>query len=103
MNSYVDHHHHAAPAMMMMQPVLVQPGPARRFSAMGHEFAASGLTMPPNVIRLPRGPDKGKGFQHWCKNRMQTSQPIHPRSRKPATAPAPIQRKSRAIPIGKLV
>merc|ERR1719150_2244760 len=33
--------------------------------------AASGLSLPPNVIRLPRGPDKNtKGFQRWCKSRM---------------------------------
>merc|ERR1712223_1677700 len=33
--------------------------------------AASGLALPPNVIRLPRGPDKNtKGFQRWCKSRM---------------------------------
>merc|ERR1719445_1476016 len=44
--------------MMMMQPVLVNP--PRRF---GHaELAVSGLALPPNVIRMPRGPDKGKGF-----------------------------------------
>merc|ERR1711899_106718 len=31
--------------------------------------AASGLALPPNVIRLPRGPDKNtKGFQRWCKS-----------------------------------
>merc|ERR1711974_537633 len=28
--------------------------------------AASGLALPPNVIRLPRGPDKNtRGFQRW--------------------------------------
>ena len=37
------------------------------------DFAASGLTVPPNVVRMPRGPDKGRGFQKWCKNRMETS------------------------------
>ena len=58
--------------MMMMQPVLV-PNP-RRLSAVasGHaNLAVSGLALPPNVIRLPRGPSKGKGFQNWCKTRMQ--------------------------------
>merc|ERR1712223_1317344 len=37
--------------------------------------AASGLALPPNVIRLPRGPDKNtKGFQRWCKSRMVQNQ-----------------------------
>ncbi len=30
-----------------------------------------GLTLPPNVIRQPRGPEEGKGFQRWVKNRME--------------------------------
>merc|ERR1719510_2542806 len=81
--------------MMMMQPVLVNP--PRRLSAVatGHaELAVSGLALPPNVIRLPRGPDKSKGFQRWCKTRMQPAQPA------PSAPPAPAQpRKSRAIPI----
>merc|ERR1712223_1599248 len=82
---------------MMMQPVLVNPH--RRFSAVatGHaELAVSGLALPPNVIRLPRGPDKSKGFQRWCKTRMQPQATATPA----APAPAPSQpRKSRAIPI----
>merc|ERR1719367_693390 len=40
--------------------------------------AASGLALPPNVIRLPRGPDKNtKGFQRWCKSRMNVNQQSH--------------------------
>ena len=93
--------------MMMMQPVLVNP--PRRLSAVagGHaELAVSGLALPPNVLRLPRGPDKGKGFQRWCKSRM-----THPAESTTATTPAAReiqkqnqnpptpQRKSRAIPI----
>merc|ERR1711899_164566 len=93
--------------MMMMQPVLVNP--PRRLSAVagGHaELAVSGLALPPNVLRLPRGPDKGKGFQRWCKSRM-----THPSESTTATTPAAReiqkqnqnpptpQRKSRAIPI----
>merc|ERR1719411_2401837 len=59
----------------------------RRISANG--LAASGLALPPNVIRLPRGPEKNaRGFQKWCRNRMQA-----------ATPPAPAERKSRAVPI----
>ena len=39
--------------------------------------AASGLSLPPNVIRLPRGPDKNtKGFQRWCKSRMVNQAPV---------------------------
>merc|ERR1711997_1324805 len=96
--------------MMMMQPVLVNPH--RRFSAVatGHaELAVSGLALPPNVIRLPRGPDKSKGFQRWCKTRMQPSQQASASGSSGSTAgsnpasnpaPAPSQpRKSRAIPI----
>jgi len=94
--------------MMMMQPVLVNP--PRRFS--GHaELAVSGLGLPPNVIRMPRGPDKGKGFQRWCNSRMKPgptsapAAPAAPAAAAPASAgqqkqqqPLP-QRKSRAIPI----
>ena len=85
--------------MMMMQPVLV-PNP-RRLSAVasGHaNLAVSGLALPPNVIRLPRGPSKGKGFQNWCKTRMQpAAAPSAPAAEEPASKP--VQRKSRAIPI----
>ena len=84
--------------MMMMQPVLENA--PRRLSAVagGHaELAVSGLSLPPNVIRLPRGPDKGKGFQRWCKSRM-----THPEEKtreiQKQNPPTP-QRKSRAIPI----
>ena len=83
--------------MMMMQPVLVNH--PRRLSAVasGHaELAVSGLALPPNVIRLPRGPSKGKGFQNWCKTRMQPAAPQQPAAEQPAK---PVQRKSRAIPI----
>lgn len=91
--------------MMMMQPVLVNP--PRRFSAVsaGHaELAVSGLALPPNVIRMPRGPDKGKGFARWCNSRMKPSAPAAHHNQAPAPAkqqqqqPLP-QRKSRAIPI----
>ena len=83
---------------MMMQPVLVNP--PRRLSAVhsGHaELAVSGLALPPNVLRLPRGPDKGKGFQRWCKTRMA---PASSANTTPSAPPQqPPQRKSRAIPI----
>merc|ERR1719273_2225665 len=92
---------------MMMQPVLVNP--PRRFSAVsaGHaELAVSGLALPPNVIRMPRGPDKGKGFARWCNSRMKPSAPAAAHHNQAPAAPAkqqqqqPLpQRKSRAIPI----
>lgn len=103
--------------MMMMQPVMVAP--PRRFSAIsaGHaELAVSGLGLPPNVIRMPRGPDKGKGFQRWCNSRMKpegapaappavaaspvASAPIAPAAPVQQKQQQPLpQRKSRAIPI----
>lgn len=96
--------------MMMMQPVLVNA--PRRMSAISTgyaEMATSGLAIPPNVLRMPRGPDKGKGFQRWCKNRMQPAASAasaaqaapapQPTVTQPAAAAQPVQRKSRAIPI----
>jgi hypothetical protein len=55
--------------------------PTRRFSGQftlgggslgGLEAAAAGLKLPPNVVRLPKGPDQqqGKGFNNWCRQRM---------------------------------
>lgn len=37
------------------------------------DIARSGLSLPPNVIRQPRGPEEGQGFQRWAKNRMDTA------------------------------
>jgi len=36
----------------------------------GFESAAAGLKLPPNVLRMPKGPDSGKGFNSWCRQRM---------------------------------
>jgi len=36
----------------------------------GYESAAAGLKLPPNVLRMPKGPDTGKGFNNWCRQRM---------------------------------
>merc|ERR1712008_554844 len=100
--------------MMMMQPVMVAP--PRRFSAIsaGHaELAVSGLGLPPNVIRMPRGPAKGEGFKRWYNSRMKpegaaAAPPAAPTPVASAPVPAPVQqkqqqplpqRKSRAIPI----
>merc|ERR1719264_59176 len=75
------HAHAAAAQSHWMSP--------RRFAAGGGmDMAASGLAIPPNVMRLPRGPDKGKGFQKWCRNRMEASQ----------APPAP-KKVSHAVPI----
>ena len=46
------------------------------------DYATSGLTLPPNVIRQPRGPENGKGFQKWCRSRME-----------------PARKPSKAVPI----
>ena len=75
------HAHAAAAQSHWMSP--------RRFAAGGGmDMAASGLAIPPNVMRLPRGPDKGKGFQKWCRNRMEASQ-----------APPAVKKVSHAVPI----
>merc|ERR1719430_1871777 len=37
----------------------------------GQEGAASGLKIPANVLRMPKGPqESGKGFGSWCRQRM---------------------------------
>merc|ERR1712129_444387 len=76
--------------------------------------AVSGLGLPPNVIRMPRGPAKGEGFKRWCNSRMKPegapaappAAPAAPVASAPVPAPVqqkqqqPLpQRKSRAIPI----
>jgi len=35
------------------------------------DIARSGLSLPPNVIRQPRGPEEGQGFERWAKIRME--------------------------------
>jgi len=37
----------------------------------GLESAAAGLKLPANVMRMPKGPDSGKGFNNWCAKRME--------------------------------
>jgi len=48
--------------------------PGRRVNSYnnnGQEGAASGLKLPPNVLRMPKGPqESGKGFGSWCRQRM---------------------------------
>lgn len=62
------------------------PWMTRRISGLGPEMAASGLAIPPNVVRLPRGPDKGKGFNKWCRNRMDVNPNPNPSPKKPSYA-----------------
>jgi len=54
--------------------------PTRRVSAFNNNFAglesaAAGLKLPPNVMRMPKGPDSGKGFSSWCRQRMEPKRP----------------------------
>lgn len=48
--------------------------PSRRVSSFnnnGAEKSASGLKLPANVLRMPKGPqESGKGFGSWCRQRM---------------------------------
>ena len=69
------------PTAFMVQPISAWM--TRRISGQ-LDIATSGLTLPPNVIRQPRGPENGKGFQRWCRNRME---------------PVVIRKPSRAVPI----
>ena len=81
------------PAFGMMHPMQPVPGWMTRRISGQMEYAASGLALNPNVMRQPRGPsDKGKGFQKWCRTRME---PRKPGSRAvPIVAPPPAQSPS---------
>ena len=81
------------PAFGMMHPMQPFPGWMTRRISGQMEYAASGLALNPNVMRQPRGPsDKGKGFQKWCRTRME---PRKPGSRAvPIVAPPPAQSPS---------
>jgi len=80
------------PHFGMMHPMQPFPGwMTRRFSGQ-MDYSASGLALPFNVMRQPRVPaEKGKGFQKWCRSRMEP----------PAAPPATPNKKpaSRAVPI----
>jgi hypothetical protein len=60
------------------------------------DYAASGLVLPQYVMRQPRGPaDKGKGFQKWCRTRMEPAVSRKPGSKAvPIVAPPPAQSPS---------
>jgi len=54
--------------------------PTRRVSSFNNNFvglegAAAGLKLPANVMRMPKGPDSGKGFSSWCRQRMEPKRP----------------------------
>ena len=80
------------PHFGMMHPMQPFPGWMTRRISGQMDYAASGLALPHNVMRQPRGPaEKGKGFQKWCRSRME-----------PAAAPAATPNRkpgSRAVPI----
>lgn len=44
------------------------------------------MTLPPNVIRQPRGPEEGKGFQRWVKTRMEPEAKTTVEEKEKATA-----------------
>ena len=59
------------------------------------DYAASGLALPHNVMRQPRGPaEKGKGFQKWCRSRMEPAVSKKPSRAVPIVAPPPAQSPS---------
>ena len=81
------------PAFGMMHPMQPFPGWMTRRISGQMDYAASGLAMPPNVMRQPRGPaEKGKGFQKWCRSRMEP--PVS--NRKPGSRAVPIVAPPRA-------
>ena len=54
--------------------------PTRRVSAFNNNFvgvesAAAGLKLPANVMRMPKGPESGRGFNNWCRQRMEPKRP----------------------------
>lgn len=97
--TYHPHPHQGPPMRRMSRPSFIHPGPieiqmgvpfatagpqphwmVRRYSSgqMGAggaqgDFISGGMPMASNVVRGPRGPDKGKGFQKWCRNRMENA------------------------------
>ena len=88
MQMHMHAHAHAQAQSQWMSP--------RRFTGM--DMAASGLAIPPNVMRLPRGPDKGKGFQKWCSNRMGGSKAPAKKSHAVAIVAPPEETKGEETP-----
>jgi len=118
------HHHHPHHPMMHMNPhhaaaaahaaaahaaaaAAAFPMPAMMRRISGLDIAASGLGLPPNVVRMPRGPEKGaRGFQRWCNKRMEAeaaaAAPEPAVAAAPSTTPAQNRLRkpgSRAVPI----
>jgi hypothetical protein len=68
-------------AFMMHSAQPISAWMTRRISGQ-LDIATSGLALPPNVIRQPRGPpENGRGFQKWCRSRME---PAPRKSSKPS-------------------
>jgi len=75
------------PASFLIEPAFGMMHPMQPFSWMTRRFRGpmDYLAMQQSVIRQPRGPqaEKGKGFQKWCKHRMEPE-------RKPGSRAVPI-------------
>ena len=81
------------PHFGMMHPMQPFPGWMTRRISGQMDYAASGLALPHNVMRQPRGPaEKGKGFQKWCRSRMEPAPaaPAATPNKKPASRAVPI-------------
>jgi hypothetical protein len=79
----------------MMHPMQPFPGWMTRRISGQMDYAASGLALPHNVMRQPRGPaEKGKGFQKWCRSRMEPAVSKKPSRAVPIVAPPPAQSPS---------
>jgi len=67
--------------------------PSRRVSSFnnnGQGGAASGLKLPANVLRMPKGPqESGKGFGSWCRQRM--AEPKRASKAIPIVAPVEVE------------
>ncbi len=80
------------PASFLIEPAFGMMHPLQPFSWMTRRFRgpADYLAVQQSVIRQPRGPaaEKGRGFQKWCKHRMEPSAERKPGSRAvPIVAP----------------
>lgn len=67
-----------------MSPAFMNNPPLERFYPPPRN-ASAGLKLPPNVLRMPKGPENGKGFNNWCRQRM--GEPKRPSKAIPIVAP----------------
>lgn len=80
------------PASFLIEPAFGMMHPMQPFSWMTRRFRGpmDYLAIQQSVIRQPRGPsaEKGKGFQKWCRHRMEPAAERKPGSRAvPIVAP----------------